>query len=471
MVALPDLAGEMSADAESAARINARLDRLPACRPVWRLVVLLSLGAFFEYYDLFMTGYVAPGLVRSGILTSTTAGLFGTTGIASFIAALFSGLFVGTILFGFIADRFGRRKIFTVSMLWYAAATAVMAFQTDAFGLNLWRFIAGIGIGVELVTIDAYIAELMPKHLRGRAFALSQSIHFCAIPTVAFLAFALVPLAPLGFDGWRWVVLVGSSGAVAVWWIRRSIPESPRWLAQHGYVAEAERITADIEKRVEARMGAPLPVPLDSPMAAERGRFVEIWRRPYLKRTLMLIVFNIFQTVGYYGFANWVPTLLVERGITFTTSLGYTSIIALAAPFGPLIAMVVADKVERKWQIVGVAFAVAVFGLVFAQMRLGLTLVLMGVLLTLSNNVLSYAFHAYQAELFPTRFRTLAIGFVYSWSRLSAVFSAFAIAFFLGRFGAPGVFTLIAGSMAVVMVAIGFFGPRTRGLALEEIAR
>ena len=157
----------------SAGSISARLDRLPATRTIWRLVGLLSLGGFFEFYDLFFTGYIAPGLVRSGILTSSTRGLFGTTGVASFVAALFLGLFVGTALFGFVADRFGRRTIFTFSLLWYSAASVVMAFQNDVFGLNLWRFLSGIGVGVELVTIDAYLSELVPKELRGRAFAFN----------------------------------------------------------------------------------------------------------------------------------------------------------------------------------------------------------------------------------------------------------------------------------------------------------
>ena len=187
--------------------IGARLDQLTASRAIWTRVILLSLGGCFEYYDLFLTGYIAPGLVRSGILTPTTPGLFGTSGVASFVAALFAGLFVGTALFGFVADRFGRKTIFTYSLIWYTIASVVMAFQSDAFGLNLWRFIAGVGIGVELVTIDAYIAELVPAALRGRAFAYNSAVQFVAVPVVALVAWLLVPIAPLGMDGWRWVVL------------------------------------------------------------------------------------------------------------------------------------------------------------------------------------------------------------------------------------------------------------------------
>jgi putative MFS transporter len=411
---------------------------------VWPRVALISLGGFFEFYDIFFTGYIAPGLVRSGILMPTTPGLFGSTGIAGFVAAMFSGLFIGTALVSFAADRFGRRTIFTYSLLWYTVASVIMAFQHDVFGLNLWRFISGIGVGVELVTIDTYLSELVPANLRGRAFAINQALQFCAVPVVALLAWILVPRAPLGLDGWRWVVLLGAGGAIVVWWIRRRVPESPRWLAEHRNNAS--------------------PAP-------SRATFSEMWRPPYRTRSVMLIVFHLFQTVGFYGFSNWVPTLLIARGIAIPSSLRYTFIIAIAAPFGPLFAAAIADKLERKRQIVWSACTVAVAGLLFGQMTAGALLIFFGVLLTLGNNILSFSSHAYQAELYPTRIRARAVGFVYSWSRISVVFSSFVIGFVLDRFGVAGVFTLIAGSMLIVMLAIGLLGPRTNNLALEIISK
>lgn len=451
--------------------IGARLERLPVSAAMWRRVLLISLGGFFEFYDMFMSGYIAPGLVKSGILTKTTPGLFGTEGIAGFVAAFFAGLFLGTMVFGFVADRFGRRTIFTYSLLWYMAASAVMAFQTTAFGLDLWRFIAGIGVGVELVTIDTYIAELVPRQIRGRAFAFNQVVTFSAVPVAAFLAWLLVPIAPFGFDGWRWVVLAGSLGALVVWYIRLKVPESPRWLAHHGRVAEAEAILDGFER--EAGVEPTNSVAAEEPQADDDWRrgIGEIFRPPYLTRTVMLIVFNLFQTVGFYGFSNWVPTFLISQGITVTKSLQYTFIIALAAPCGPLLASLFTDKIERKWVIVGAAGCVAAFGLVFGNVTAMAPLILFGVLVTLSNNTMSFSFHAYQAELYPTRIRATAVGFVYSFSRLSTVFTAFLIAFVLGNAGVSGVFTLIAGAMAVVMLSIGLLGPKVRGRALEEVSR
>ena len=460
-------------DQNTAAAILARLDRLPATRHIWRLVTLLSLGGMFEFYDLFMTAYVIPGLVKAGLLANVAVGIF--TGPALFVAATFTGLFIGAFVLGFVADRYGRRAIFTYSLLFYCAATLIMAFQDSGLSVCLWRLIAGIGLGIELVTIDTYIAELVPKHVRGRAFAYNQAIQFSVVPIVAFLAYMLVPIAPFGFDGWRWVVAIGSLGALFVWVLRRGVPESPRWLIQQGRIAEAEAVTAAIEAKVRANLrGARMPEP--APHAVERseamGRFAEIWEPPYRGRTIMLMVFQFFQTFGFYGFAAWVPTLIASQtGINLGASLLYSFIIAIASPFGPLLAMGFADRYERKWQLVAAACGVGVFGVLFSYQASMPLLILFGVLITLSNNVLSNTFHGYQTELFPTRIRARAVGFTYSFSRVSAVFASFIIGYFLNVAGTKGVFGLIAFAMAMVVLSIGVFGPRTRDMELEQISR
>lgn len=465
------LADVVPATRHDAGTISARLDRLPATRSIWKLVALLALGYFFELYDLLYSGYVAPGLVKSGIMTSATVGLFGMTGVASFIASLFAGLFIGTICCGFLADKYGRRAIFTYSLLWYAAANLIMAFQTTSGGLNFWRFVVGIGIGVEMVTIGTYLSEIVPKHIRGRAFALAQAVGFAAVPVVAFISYHLVPMKPFGIDGWRVVVLIGCHGALFVWWIRRSLPESPRWLAMKGRFGEADRIMSDLEAKVQAESGKALPPPGKPEPVVEKSRFRDMWVAPYGKRTMMMAVFNICQTVGYYGFANWVPTLLIKQGITVTTSLMYSSIIAIAAPLGPIIGMLIADRFERKHVIVAMAGVNIVCGLLFSQARETVFLISMGVCLTLAGNIISYSYHAYQTELFPTGIRARAVGFVYSWSRFSAIFTSFVIANVLHNFGVPGVFLMIATAMGMVMLAISLFGPRTRNVALESISR
>jgi putative MFS transporter len=381
-----------------------------------------------------------------------------------------AGLWVGALAFGQVADRFGRRIIFTWSLIWYMVCTAIMAFQTTGEALNIWRFIAGIGIGIELVTIDTYISELIPSGERGRAYAVNQFITFSVVPVVAFLAYILKDTHPIGLDYWRVVILIGSVGAVVVWFLRRRIPESPRWLARNDREEEAERIVADIERRVAAEKGTALP-PL-GPIALEkagRGSLGEVLRPPYLRRTVILSIFNMAQVIGFYGFAAWVPTLLIARGVHITQSLAYAFVIAIANPFGPLLGVWFADKFERKTQIVGGLLTMAVVITLFAQASQPWLLIVLGVLFTLASNVMSYAYHGYQAELYPTRVRARAVGFVYSWSRIAAAFAGLAIGILLHHYGVPGVAVFIGASMLVGIVMI-LLGPVTRGLSLEAIS-
>ncbi|HXZ10688.1 MAG TPA: MFS transporter, partial [Paraburkholderia sp.] len=225
----------------------------------------------------------------------------------------------------------------------------------------------------------------------------------------------------------------------------------------------------DIERRVMAERGE-LPAP--QPVAAEkagRGTLSEIFAPGYRKRTIILSVFNMAQVIGFYGFAAWVPTLLIHRGIHVTASLQYAFIIAIANPFGPLLGTLFADRIERKTQICTGLLIMGVVIALFSQSSSPALLIVLGVIFTLAANVMSYAYHGYQAELYPTRMRARAIGFVYSWSRISAAFAGLAIGILLHGYGVPGVAVFIGTSMVVAICMI-LLGPSTRGLSLESIS-
>lgn len=456
-----------------AASVTARLARLPPSWPVWKLVLLLSLGGWFEIYDLFFTAYVGPGMVKSGVFSNTTESFFGFSGLGAFVAATFAGLFLGTFFLGSLSDRLGRRFVFTAALLWYTIAAVIMAFQHTALGINIWRLIAGIGVGAELVTIDSYIAEFVPAKMRGRAFAFQQTIQYTSIPVIALLAWLLSEQSPLGLEGWRWIMLSSAVGAAVIWLIRLGVPESPRWLVNQGRLIEADAVVADLEAAIVRSTGRPLPEPKveEAVKIVRRAGYMELWRSgKYRNRTIMMMVFNFFQSIGYYGFASWVPTLLVAKGVTVTHSLFYSFLIAAANPLGPLLSMPFVERVERKWMISVSAGLMAVFGVIFSQQRDIVAVVVLGLLMTLISNCMTFSYRTYQVELFPTRVRARAVGLVYSVSRISAMLSGFMIAFSLGNFGVDGVFALIAGSMAIVVLVIGIFGPRTKGLQLETVS-
>jgi putative MFS transporter len=484
-------------EAPRSASIGERIERLPVGRFHRRFIALVSLGGWFDLYDLFMVAYVGAALQTSGFLSLRE--------FTSLVAAGFLGMFVGTIFFGMGSDRMGRRSSFVVMLLVYSFFTLAGAFAPSAAWLIGLRFFAGIGIGAEIVVIDTYVTEMVPRDVRGRFVAITQVVGFAAVPCVAILSRLLVPTHFL-MSGWRWVMVIGASGAALAWYFRRRLPESPRWLESQGRIAEAERVVAMLEVEsgyvAESRNAVVAVIPgaaeRENNSAAAQGArryssapsrhqadasaprkrktiqaslaaIAELWSPAYRKRTAMLVIFQALQTFGFYGFSNWAPTFLLKRGFTLLHSLKYTLLIALVAPLGPLFAAATSDRMERKWTIAALAILVAAFGLGFALWRAPALIVLSGAAVTLCNNAFSANFHAYQSELFPTRIRATGVGFTYAWSRLSAAFSSFIIAWVLVR-GVSAVFTMLAAAMVGVALVIALLGPRTNRLSLEELA-
>ncbi len=443
--------------------IATRMERLPLGRFHRRFIALVSLGNFFDLYDIFIVAYIGAALQQSGFLSLKQFSIF--------VAAGFLGMFFGTVVFGMGSDRMGRRSAFILLLLIYSVFTFAGAFSPSAGWLIALRFCAGIGIGAEIVVIDTYVTEVVPSYARGRYVAITQVAGFCAVPVAAVLSRLLVPTHFL-MSGWRWVMVIGAAGALLTWWFRRRLPESPRWLESRGRLTEAEAIVTALEA---GSIAVPSPDKRGEEATvatgvAERASFMELWRRPYLSRTVMLVLFQALQTIGFYGFANWAPTFLLKRGVSLLHSLEYTLLIALVSPLGPLLAAWTSDRFERKWTIVILALLVAGFGLGFGNSIAPAAVIAFGALLTLSNYWFSATFHAYQSELFPTRLRATGVGFTYSWSRLSAAFTSLLIGAVLVH-GVPVVFAVLAAAMILVAVVVGFLGPRTNGMVLEELSK
>ncbi|MCS5780941.1 MFS transporter [Klebsiella pneumoniae subsp. pneumoniae] len=342
-----------------------------------------------------------------------------------------------------------------------------MATQSSAEGVIFFRFLVGIGLGIELVTIDTYLSEWVPTHLRNKSLCL------CLLHPVPLGSGGGADVLDAGADhpvrprGWRWVIIFGALFSLAIWFIRKKLPESARWLESKGRHDDAHTVMCEME----ARCGL-TPSPKHAHAAqsvVKRGTFREIWAPQYRQRTLMLMVMNFFQAIGFFGFGNWLPALLSGQGASITHSLLYAFFITLAYPLGCLFCTRFVHRFENKWQIVLSALMTVIFGTLFALQNNPILLVICGFMITWSNAWLTISYHAYQAEVFPTHIRARAVGFCYSFSRLSTAVTSILIGIILQYAGTPGVISFIVVSMLMVMLSVGIFGPRTRGIRLENI--
>jgi putative MFS transporter len=384
-------------------------------------------------------------------------------------------MFVGATVLGRFADRFGRRTAFMLNLALYSAFTLAGAFSTNATMLIVTRFLAGLGIGAELPLVDTYLGELLPARRRGRYTAWAYTLGFTGIPAAGLLGRVLVPIAPFGIAGWRWLFVAGSLGAVIVWVLRARLPESPRWLASVGRVAEADEILARMER--EANVGRPDlagvavakaedPQPrttepvaggLQTALGAYRGRMI------------MLGVLQLFQAVGYYGFGTLVPLVLASRGDSIATSLTFTTITFTGYPIGSALSLPIVERVDRKWIIVGSALLMSVLGLGMGYSTSSFAIVAFGFLYTAAANVFSNGLHIFQVEIFPTSIRATAAGACYGLSRLSSAAMPFVLLPVFRQWGAGAMFMVIGAAMWIVMADVALFAPRTTGLSLEEV--
>jgi putative MFS transporter len=444
--------------------IGEQLDRLPVGSVHRKVVVAVGLGLFFEMYEIFL----------SSTLSATLEHDFGVRGTALklVLASSFIGMFFGAAFFGGLADRIGRRKAFLLGLSWFSVFSLAGAFAPSPAFLVLARFLAGVGIGALYPVADSYLADVLPREHRGRMASYAYTCSFLAVPFAAFLAWWLTQHSPLGIAGWRWLLALGASGAVIVFVLNRWLPESPRWLASAGRLEEAQRalntfaagsnvLAAQIDTRPAAAGG--------SVTRPAQSALTQLRRAPYNRRVVMLTVFHLFQTYGYYGFGTLAALVLVSRGYDVTSSMLFSALSFLGYPLGSLMAIPLMARFERKFLLSGSIVAVAGFGLLFATQSSVASIIVFGFLTTATSNVFSNVYHVYQAEIFPTTVRATAVGWTYSLSRLSSGAAPFVLIPILDGYGAGAMFTVVATALAVVIAAVLTLGPRTSRRSLEEI--
>lgn len=441
--------------------VSSILDRLPVTNWHWRLVGLVGLGTFFDLYEVFLGGVLAPVL----------AGEFGlgAAGKSMVIAAGFAGMFVGANVLSLVADRLGRRRVFMINLLVYSLFSLAAAFSPNLETFLILRFLAGVGLGAELVLVDTYLAEFIPARARGRMTAWAYTIGFLGVPLAALLGGKLVAHHELaGIDGWRWLLAFGGFGALLVLVLRTRLPESPRWLESRGRYAEAQDVVASIAGTATLSEASRQPVisQARSSMDGLRIAFTD-----YRKRSTMLVILHVLQTVAYYGFGTLAPLVLIHKGFDVTTSLGYAALAFAGYPLGSLASVPIVERFERKHLIIYSAIGIGVCGIVFAAASNVMVIVIAGFLLTAVSNVFSNAVHIYQAEIFPTAIRSTASGAAYSLSRATATVLPFVAVPALTTFGPLAVFGVSAVLIMLLCLDVGLLGPRSTGQELEEVQR
>jgi MFS transporter, putative metabolite:H+ symporter len=449
--------------ATAQATIAARMERVPLFSLHRKLVFVLGVGTFFDLFDVALGGLLAAILTPLYHLNA-----FQT---AAIIASGFFGMFVGALGLSVVSDSFGRRTMFLIDLLIYSLFSLAVAFSPTVTWVIILRFFAGIGLGATPPLTDVYLSEMLPRQVRGKYTAWTYTVGLLGVPVAGLLSKVLVSTTFL-IAGWRWLFVVGALGALVVWLLRRGLPESPRWFEiRHKTVAAETAISAIEHDAMRELHLTELPPPtLVVVELPQRATLTESFRGIYARRTVMLLIFQFFQSVGFYGFGSLAPIILVAKGFSVVNTLAYTAPIALGYPLGSLLSVPIVERMERKWLIVATALLMALFGLVFGFATWVPLILASGFLLTVVSQVFSNGYHIYQAEIFPTRMRGTAVGMAFSLSRLSSGILPFVALPLLQSSGPIAVFTACAIIMGIVSLDVGLLGPRTTGQSLEKIA-
>jgi MFS transporter, putative metabolite:H+ symporter len=445
------------------ASVNAgpRLDRLPVSSFHYRIFWLVGAGMFFDGYDLYVAGSVLAATLQTkfSILPQNL----------QFVSLTFLGMTIGSLVTGFVGDKFGRRFTYQINLLIFGVASLAAAFAQDMPQLIVCRFIQGLGLGAEIVVGYSTLTEFVPPKTRGRWLSFLAFLTVCGFPVTAILGYLIIP----GF-GWRPMFIIAGIGSLIVWYLRKNLPESPRWLESQGRTAEAEALLQSIEKEVAGEKGAggTLPAPaFTAPVPQLRA--ASMFRPPMLQRLLVgswvLITINTL----IFGFVIFLPQFFLRQGLTITNSLGYTAVLAAASLVGCALGAYLSDAIGRRWSIIGASVLTIIAGWFYARSNAASdpeTVLTIGAVLIVAIYIqTAILFGVYTPELFPTEIRLRANGICNTLGRGATVISPFVVGALLTTYGLPGVVWLMIALVAVQIVAVYVWGVEPARRSLEGL--
>ncbi len=437
---------------------GARLDRLPISSFHYRIFWLVGAGMFFDGYDLYVAGGVLAATIHTNFSTLPQN--------LQFLSLTFVGMTIGSLITGFVGDKYGRRFTYQVNLLIFGLASLAAALAQDMGQLIACRFVQGLGLGAEIVVGYSTLTEFVPPGTRGRWLAFMAFLTVCGFPVTAILGYLIIP------DwGWRPMFVIAGIGSLIVWYLRKNLTESPRWLEAQGRDAEAESLMQVIENDVTATSGA---LPPAAPAAAiPQLTAAAMFRPPILQRLLVGCWVLITINTLIFGFVIFLPQFFLRQGLTITNSLGYTVVLAAASLVGCACGAVLSDSIGRRWSIILGSVLTIVFGWIYAHFNAAsdpaLVLGVGAVLIIAIYIQTALLFGVYTPELFPTEIRLRANGICNTLGRAATVVSPFVVGFLMVNYGLPGVIWLMIGLLVVQIAAVYFWGVEPARRSLEGL--
>lgn len=442
----------MSAAAET---FVARLDRVPLNRFHWRLLILSGLGWMFDAMDVLMLSFLLTPIRGEFKLDATGGGV-----VAS---ATFVGMFIGAAAAGRLADRYGRRAIFTATLVIFSVGSLLSALAPTFETLLAARVIAGLGLGGELPVAATLVSELSPRAQRGRMIVLLES--FWAYGTI--LA-GIVAITVVANYGWRWGFAVGALPALYVAYLRRALPESPRFLAEKGRAPEADAVVRRVER---AGGGALLTLaPAIAPTRAGRTRIAELWSGRYARRTAMLWILWFGVVLTYYGIFLWIPSILATRGLSQVRSNEFFFLSTFAQVPGYFSAAWLVERIGRKPTLVAYLLGTAASAFMFGNAGTGTDAFIWAALLSFFNLGAWGVVYTITPELYPTSVRATGSGVAAAVGRLGGIIGPYLTPVLVTAIAVNGTFAVFMGLLVITAAAVAVLGEETRGRSLEEIA-
>ncbi|WP_158929269.1 MFS transporter [Acidisphaera sp. S103] len=434
------------------ANAGPRLDRLPVSAFHRRVFTLVAMGMFFDGFDIYVAGTVLGTTLKSG---------FSTMGQnAAFVSMTFVGMMLGSFFTGFLGDRFGRRFTYQANLALFGLASLAAAFAPNMTVLIGLRFLMGVGLGAENVVGYSTLTEFAPAATRGRWLGFLAVVVVTGLPVAVLTSTVMIPAF-----GWRSMFVLGGIGALVVWYARKALPESPRWLESVGRNADAEALLATIEASVPGPL-APIVVSAPPPSRALSTLFTPPLASRMVLGCIALIVINTL----IYGFITWLPSFFVKQGLSIATSFNFTLIMSLGAPVGSAIGALTADHWGRKPTLIGASAVAIVFGAIYPFVTDPVLLPLVGIALTMPIYVLvALLFGVYIPELFPTEVRLRASGICNTFGRGATIVTPFLVVRLFTEYGVVGVLTLMIGLLFVLILAVAALGIEPRRRSLEDL--